>query len=248
MLRAPSAPLAPPLCILRAISLCVAACAVGGCGEPLVDSAYRGAPIFQFQGKVVAVEDLPSDIDGEPIMASIFWVIRRPDGSEALSEQASVSTRVDLLSRFEVTVFEPPRGEDLLEEIPPRALGLVLLYADHKHDGSYQDAEDRIVGATLNKVIVYTVDEDARGFSIEDRTILCPARLGDPADVLFPENVLVLPDGTAPELPPLVDRCSVNSCRDDLHCDTSLGICVPDRPLEITVFSRLKYQLCLSAL
>ena len=233
---------------LRAISLCVAACAVGGCGEPLVDSAYRGAPIFQFQGKVVAIEALPSDIEGEPITASIFWAIRKPDGGEALTEQASVSTRVDLLSRFEVTVFEPPRAEDLFEERPPRALGLVLLYTDHKDDGSYQDAEDRIVGATLNHVIAYTVDEDASGFSLENRSILCPAGLGDPADDSLPGTVLVPPVGTTSELLPPVDRCSVDSCRDDLHCDDRLGVCVPDRPLEITVFSGLKYELCLSAL
>ena len=73
-------------------------------------------------------------------------------------------------------------------------------------------------------------------------------RVVDPRTIRCQELFLFHRLAFTSELLPPVDRCSVDSCRDDLHCDDVSGVVCPDRPLEITVFSGLKYELCLSAL
>jgi hypothetical protein len=183
-----------------------------GCGQPLVDQTYRGAPLFEFEGQL--------DVQGrfEPgvhnIRLSIFWL---PDGPATVRqdwiEQASASVVVDFPSSFTVKVFEPPKPEHYFQR---QALGRLVMYDDLDQNGRYS-RDEPVVGGAPNQGLVYTppdLDEQA-SFTVVSFPLRCRTR--PPRNL---DAYCALPIG---------EPCTENKdcCDGDVACESLAAVCIP---------------------
>ena len=214
------------------------------CGDPILDTAYRGEPIWFAEGTINAPEQLEGLKLGDEVRASLFWIPNlSKDENPVLVEQTSVTAEVRFPATFEVRVFELPALDHYVESDGRYAAALLLIYVDEDRDGFYS-GYDRLVGGTLNKVLVFarevvpaedgpTDDELPVGFSLVQPPLKCPQYDGTP---FFPEDAR-LPDGPG--------FCAMNPCPEQTRCNDT-GWCEPQFPLTIQVREFIaKDVLCL---
>lgn len=182
------------------------------CGA-VVDGAYRGTPLFSFDGQLVQYEALPDQ--GLEFRATLLWLpdpstdpaTQRPRLDRAV-EQPAVSVEVRFPSTFRVDVFAPPEERML---IPGTGLGmaLVIVFEDRDGDGrvTLSGEAPELVGGAPFEVLVYARDGAAAASAGE--------RLGQP----------IVPGFQLLRLPLL---CSADTGL--AECETPLGAaCARDR-------------------
>ena len=137
---------------IRAPTSCLATLLLVGCGDPLTEEGFRGAPLYTFSGRIAAV-DGPAGFE-HPVQAALFW---SPGQDTAITpdlvEQQSISVAVRFPGDFEINIFEPPLALYWHEPDAPYRLGLVLIYEDVDHNGRYTQGELR--GGARNQALLY---------------------------------------------------------------------------------------------
>ncbi len=198
------------------------------CGDPIVDTSYRGEPIWYVEGTINAPEQLHGLSLGDEVRASLFWVPNlNPSSPLQLIEQTSVTAEVRFPATFEVRVFEPPSDEHYVVSDGRYAVAMLLIYVDEDHDGFFS-AADRMVGGAVQNALVFARDavpmEEspshaalAKGFSVVRPPLDCPE---------------TGPVGYGPPPPEAPWACG--ACPEELRCNVS-GFCEPEYPLTITV-------------
>lgn len=138
-----------------------------GCGEALVDDAYRGAPLLTVRGQISQVRGalaLQNDL-----RVAVFW---SPTGSttidDTLVEQADVSVQLQFPALFEINLFAPPSGIAWRDDGPVH-VGLVLIYDDANRNGRFELSE--LQGGARNLALLFaernaTADESPTGRSL----------------------------------------------------------------------------------
>ena len=139
--------------------------AVGlGCGEALVDDAYRGDPLLTVRGQISQVRGalaLENDL-----RVAVFW---SPTGSTAIDdtlvEQSDVSVELQFPALFEINLFAPPSGIAWRDGGPVH-VGLVLIYDDANRNGRFERGE--LQGGARNLALLFaerdaTADESPTG-------------------------------------------------------------------------------------
>jgi hypothetical protein len=204
---------------------------VVACGDPIVDTTYRGEPIWTVEGTISAPEQLDGLSLGDEVRASLFWIPNLSAEEQLLFvEQTSVTAEVRFPATFEVRVFEPPALNHFNEFDDRFAAALLLIYVDEERNGFYS-GRDRIVGGTLNKMLVFSREtvpaEEALtnaempvGFSLLQPPFKCPQSTGPGRQFDYP-----------------IDRfgfCEMTQCPTDTKCNL-WGWCEPDFPLTIQV-------------
>lgn len=218
--------------VRRLAALLLLSAGLFGCGDPLVDSKYRGEPILRLVGRIAALrgDGVPPDAEA---LVSMFWNRDLSSRPPTLVEQQSVSTNVQFPNEFEVLVFDPPTEDHALTMDSRLAVGFLLVYADLDGDRAF-GAADRIVGGNANKALIWALEdvtaEEApfaeaipSGFSLVDFTnMACDPRRHD---------------GPGPErVGPPVPRCSSDaSCPPEFTCDTAFSVCVPRDDFELVI-------------
>ncbi len=131
------------------------------CGSPLVDSSYRGEPLYHFEGIIFSVlEDIPEE--GKTKVA-LGWSRTEPDrfDLDLVTIQDSVSTHVRFPSVFEINVFYPPDPSFLSSLDTPWALAYLLVFEDHNDNGDLDEGE--FIGGAPEQALIYTpTDLEAR--------------------------------------------------------------------------------------
>ena len=198
-----------------ALTLLVAA---AGCGDPLVDSSFRGEPLFSFTGQMATFQGLGSP-EGD-VRASLFWGAGDWGVPAAdLMEQDSVSASLEFPSKFSLTVFHPPEAGHLPGG-EPYGVAALLVYDDKDRDGRY-DAGDRLMGGSENRLMVYAT----RDLRASDSPI------GQPLERGF--RLLPVPqycERVPPEFDDEDDLCGVDvgaPCRQDSDCGAE-GHCLTE--------------------
>lgn len=132
----------------------VLACA--SCGPPLVGSNFYGTPQFSVGGAVVSVVSRVPSSHGR-LELSVLWVGAAQPGSQPVEQQAQLDSE---LGAFTMTLFDPPSQaasgfSDLVNE-GQLAVGVIVLYADQNGSGALEPAQDLLLGASAQHVVVYS--------------------------------------------------------------------------------------------
>ena len=145
-----------------------------GCG-PLQEAGYMGEPLYGLTGRVQSTAKWawllgPESID-LPVSVGLFWA--RSSGTPSLEQDVRLTTSFP--ARYELSTFEPPSGDALLDvdwaPFGPIALGLPLLFMDVNEDGDRSDDEP-LVGGAFGIHVLYatsagTVDAGSQGLPVE---------------------------------------------------------------------------------
>jgi hypothetical protein len=218
--------------LMRIAGVVLAALVIASCGDPIVDTTYRGEPIWTVEGTISAPEQLDGLSLGDEVRASLFWIPNLSAQEQLLFvEQTSVTAEVRFPATFEVRVFEPPTLDHFNQFDSRYATALLLIYVDEERDGFYSGT-DRVVGGTLNKVLVFAREavplEDSLtnaeipiGFSLLQPPFKCPNSAGPGREFDSP-------------IPDRFGYCEMQQCPDDSKCNL-WGWCEPDYPLTIQV-------------
>ncbi len=119
-----------------------------GCGDAIVDEAYRGVPLASYVGAVQ--EEQPGLIRRGDLRLAVFW---SPGGEatedlESLVEQPSTGQQTGTPSDFELHLYDaPPASRGY-------ALGRVLVYADLDGD-ERRGADEPFLGADRARALLY---------------------------------------------------------------------------------------------
>ena len=129
-----------------------AAMALVACSSPLVDSTYRGEPLFTFTGQVLQVAGFAPT--GAPVRVSLFW---SPSGNTTLGaadliEQRAVSVDIAFPATFAIRVFEPPEARHLTDN--GIGVGLVLVYEDGNNNERLDAGE--LLGGASDRSVIFT--------------------------------------------------------------------------------------------
>jgi hypothetical protein len=136
----------------------MAALWLAGCGDPLVSGQYRGTPLLQVEGNLYATsQEVLEQTRDKDIKVTLFWAASRQQYLRDLSliAEQGVLTEADLPARYRLTAFSPPQ---LQPEDPTQTqwwIGLILLYEDSDHDGTWDGAGEALVGGATGQVLVY---------------------------------------------------------------------------------------------
>jgi hypothetical protein len=216
--------------LMRALALLVLA---ASCGDPIVDTSYRGEPIWYVEGTISAPDQLDGLDLGDEVRASLFWIPNLSQQEEpVMIEQTSVTAEIRFPATFEVRVFEPPAFQHFVESDYRYAAALLLIYVDEDRDGFY-GGFDYVVGGTFNKVLVFaremvpatdgpTNEDIPIGFSLIQPPLKCPSYFAGPPG---PPLDVRIPDGGS---------CEVAHCPSEWRCNV-WGWCEPQYPLTIQV-------------
>lgn len=127
-----------------------------GCGDALVDAAYRGNVLFSFTGNVMGSTDAVES--GEAIRIAVFWSSQGPRamGTQDLVEQPSAAQQARLPFSFTLNLFDTPPAAQLFTPAggSPYALGQLFGYPDRNHNGQ-RDSEEPIVAASSSRALLY---------------------------------------------------------------------------------------------
>src|SRR5688572_20396278 len=94
----------------------VIASLIASCGDPIVDTSYRGEPIWSVEGTINAPEQLDGLELGDEVRASLFWIPNLSQQEQpVMVEQTSLTAEVRFPATFEVRVFEPPALNHFVE-------------------------------------------------------------------------------------------------------------------------------------
>jgi hypothetical protein len=118
------------------------------CGDPLVESGYRGEPLLTFEGLIT---DMQFSGRIEQLSLSIFWTrdnVSTTDPDQ-LIEQSGLSVSTTFPAIFTVRIFNPP-SQAISEKF---ASGLILVYEDE--DGDRRMSQGELRGGATNNAVVY---------------------------------------------------------------------------------------------
>ena len=124
------------------------------CGSALVDTHYRGEPLFHFEGIIFSVlEDIPEE--GKTKVA-LGWSRTEPDHFDLnqITIQDSLSAHVRFPSVFEINIFYPPESAYLETLDTQWALAYLLVFEDHNDNGELD--EDEFIGGAPDQALIYT--------------------------------------------------------------------------------------------
>jgi hypothetical protein len=197
------------------------------CGDPVTGSDYRGEPILRLTGRIDSVGPGIEIRDGEEALVSMFWKTDLSTTATSLRAQDSVSTAIEFPSSFEIRIFEPPTGEDLVQSDGRFGLGLLLVYLDRDGDRAF-DREEPLIGGNLAKAIAWASEPVSADES--------------PFSLAIPEGFSLVsqPFVTCTSQPPPggmnrgplegshVSTCfSDDMCPPEFACDHMFSVCVP---------------------
>lgn len=122
-----------------------------GCGDALVEDAYRGAPELTVRGQISQVRGaVPLENN---LRVAIFW---SPTGKTTIDadlvEQDEVAVDLAFPALFEANVFAPPKGIAWRDGRPVH-VGLVLIYDDVNQNGRFEVPELR--GGARNLALLF---------------------------------------------------------------------------------------------
>ncbi len=123
-----------------------------GCGDPLVDTGYRGVSRWQIQGEVV-LDEGPT-MDTTHLRLAVFWGPGdlRDDNLDHYSEQVSTSQAAQVPAPFVLNLFEAPPTANA--NGAAYVIGRVLAYLDLNQDGRRGLAEP-IAGLDVPTALLY---------------------------------------------------------------------------------------------
>lgn len=137
------------------------------CGDPLVGETYLGTPIFELAGPVkTEVARVPAGHG--PVRARLFWV---GAGSVPLEQEAELSSQ---LLGFSMHLFEAPPASALHGELGI-GLAIIALFADVDGDGVFDGAQDLLLGASRQHLVVHAPRPVRAGDPAADLVGLLPA-------------------------------------------------------------------------
>jgi len=185
------------------------------CGDGLVNTEYRGSPLFSFEGIILTfLEEIPDDATTR---VALGWSRTLPVTFDLtnLDIQNSVSTSVRFPSIFEVNVFYPPGDSVLVALGEPWALAYVLIYQDENRNGQLDEGE--LIGGAPEQGLLYAQRElDAES---------------SPTGQMLPPGFHIVPMPLACEPKPVVEGTDCNvplgeAC--DSSADCGSGTCLQD--------------------
>ena len=210
------------------------AAVLAGCGDGLVNSAYRGEPILRLEGALISIgPGAPNTGDAE-ILVSVFWNRSINTTPPDFIEQTSVSTAIRFPQGFELRVFEPPLDEHFLVDDTRVAVGMLLLYADMDGNGSFTQGRDIVMGGNGQSGLAYATEAIPKASSPTG------------TDLPIGFSLLKLPLGYCLKEPAQphhgggrqrpVQRCTTDSsCPESFMCDLEFEICVPAGRIELVI-------------
>lgn len=120
-----------------------ASLALLACSEGLVDSSYRGEPLFEMSGQVLVDADSPP---GDGIRISFKWLA--PDGTDRGAETPeALTTRFP--AQYWLALFVPPPDEafkEATDAAPAHALSRPILFGDRNGNDLWDPREEHPVG------------------------------------------------------------------------------------------------------
>ncbi len=126
---------------------------LGGCGDPLAKSDYRGEPLVVLTGEIIVQEALGPEVS--PSVA-VLWSAPPPDGP-IVETAAEVTTAFP--SRYELRAYLPPTDEAIQAsriDDGERALGAILVFDDVSGDGVFEQDVDTVLGGSGGALLVWT--------------------------------------------------------------------------------------------
>lgn len=158
------------------------ALALVACGDPLVDGAYRGEPMYSFRGRINDYRD-QSQLGLDRYRAAIFWSL---NGTTSTATEDLVEQTIAVGNVFppdvQIELFNPPQGHGLERVRTPYYLGLIYLYEDVDENSRMDDSELR--GAATTSALFYakhdiaasqspTLTEIPEGYSLVQLPLPC---------------------------------------------------------------------------
>jgi hypothetical protein len=130
--------------------------AAAGCGDALVDTDYRGTPLFTIEGTVIGASDLLNR--QTPLNVALFFSPSGPQTTDpaALSEQPGTALMAQLPRSFTLNLFDPPGAAQLVRnpDGSSYAIGKLLAYIDYDGNGR-RDGADRVIGGSPQRALLY---------------------------------------------------------------------------------------------
>lgn len=207
-----------------------------GCGDPLTDAAYRGAPILKLDGQITTRGLLSADLLDSDFAVSLFWA---PDNSAPkLVEQSSVTTDVRFPSAFELRVFEPPTDTHFGDADAAWVVGLVLVYSDANVDARYEpNSDDEFVGGSLFRGLVYARSDIEASDAPHGQALSAGFNVVDLPFARECKSLKRRSPGGGPSqngFNPMVQACA-EGCRPGFVCDEREGVCAPDETFNLLI-------------
>jgi hypothetical protein len=187
--------------------------ALAGCGSPLVDQSFRGAPLWSVQGDS---ERGGTVSDQRHMMALFFSSTLDNLDPEQMSELTASTTPLAVPSAFVLNVFRAPSPHQLVQG-QSYAVGRVLVYDDLNRDWRREPGEP-FVGIEPPTAVVWAATELPVGAGPGHGVVAAGF-----TSVLEPQ-----PCSFQPPQPTTPDDCGVplgSGCGSDSDCGTG-GLCL----------------------
>lgn len=148
---------------------CLAALALLGCGDPLVDGDYPGVPLLELDGTIVftSIEEI-QDARGQLHLA-LFWLTEPSSVApeDAVTELADQRVSISgLPGSYALRSYVPP-PDAVRRELPgiagELAIASILLYVDIDESGAWSPGVDWLVGGSRSAVVVWAAEPLAVG-------------------------------------------------------------------------------------
>ena len=222
---------------LKCIALTAAASLLAlGCGDPLVDAAYRGEPRAQLHGEVSWAGEGTAP-DAGLVRAALFFApslqsVDPAEWTEAVGTTAQVS---GIPSAFTLNIFSFPSADlDVGGASGAYALGRLLVYTDTNSNGRYDPGEP-LLGIEPPAAWLYAPAPVAAADSPTGRAL--PQGL---SHVILPQRCVPPPEPTEPGDcgVPLGERCSIDAdcgangrCLKETKMPWRAGYCIVAEPV-----------------
>ncbi len=128
------------------------------CGDPLVDSTFRGAPLYTFRGQIFGSSS-KLDLAHPVVRVAVFWSPNGPheENFDTFVEQVGTGTDIEVPLPFVLNVFHLPAADQLVTGTPGTAryaVGRILAYVDSNSNG-LRDSSEPIVGVAGGLIALY---------------------------------------------------------------------------------------------
>jgi hypothetical protein len=142
----------------RVLVLTLVLAGLAGCGDAIVDEAYRGEALATFQANSV-----DGNSSAKHLRSAVFWSTSRDETDVSkLKEQVSTSEPVVAGKSVRISLFEQPETLLPWNAAEPDgahfALGRLLLY-DDANDNGRRDANEPVLGGMLPYGLVYAPED-----------------------------------------------------------------------------------------